>query len=169
MAFDLTALQERVARQKAANTVIREAVLAFVSVHSPVEDAYEIQRQIRSAIAEHYRKADQNAEDLPRGLQLRYKAMHLAKVKKAQVLFPKIPDTREPEYVIPQASLEPRVEGRVSAPCVMKTPAGWYVGTTYFDEDMDGWFPNSRDTHYVASEAEAEALLQVIIGDDLPF
>jgi len=42
---------------------------------------------------------------------------------------------------------------------VLRTPAGWYVGTLYFDSDLGGYFPNSRDTEYFPSYEEAKAYL----------
>lgn len=44
---------------------------------------------------------------------------------------------------------------KISLPQIMNTPAGYYIGTTYYDEEMKGWFPYSRDSHYM-SRAEAE-------------
>lgn len=42
---------------------------------------------------------------------------------------------------------------------VLRTPAGWYVGTLYYDPDMGGYFPNSRDTEYFGSYEEANYYL----------
>ena len=42
---------------------------------------------------------------------------------------------------------------------VLRSPAGWYVGTLYYDSDLGGYFPNSRDTDYYETFGEAEAYL----------
>lgn len=42
---------------------------------------------------------------------------------------------------------------------VLRSAAGWYVGTLYFDTDLHGYFPNSRDTDYFPSYEEAQAYL----------
>jgi hypothetical protein len=41
---------------------------------------------------------------------------------------------------------------------VLKSAAGYYLGTLYYDKEMEGWFPNSRDTCYLTKE-EATGLL----------
>jgi hypothetical protein len=48
--------------------------------------------------------------------------------------------------------------GTVSEPCVMKTPAGYYIGTYYQDRDM-GPVPNSRDSGYFPTREEADGFL----------
>lgn len=40
----------------------------------------------------------------------------------------------------------------VSPTMVLKSAAGYYVGTLYWDADMNGWFPYSRDTDYMTAE-----------------
>lgn len=39
---------------------------------------------------------------------------------------------------------------------VLKSNAGFYIGTLYYDEEWDCYFPNSRETHYFATQEEAE-------------
>jgi hypothetical protein len=41
---------------------------------------------------------------------------------------------------------------------ILKSAAGYYLGTLYYDKEMEGWFPNSRDTQYLTKE-EATGLL----------
>jgi len=48
---------------------------------------------------------------------------------------------------------------RISNQKVMSTPAGFYVGTTYRDDELGGDFPYSRDTDYM-SEDQAIAMLK---------
>jgi len=43
---------------------------------------------------------------------------------------------------------------------VMSSAAGWYIGTTYFDEECHCEFPNTRESGYYATEEEAEAALR---------
>jgi len=41
---------------------------------------------------------------------------------------------------------------------VLKSAAGYYLGTLYYDEEMEGWFPNSRDTGYLSKEDATDLL-----------
>ena len=50
-------------------------------------------------------------------------------------------------------------DGDVSESQVLQSAAGFYIGTTYYDEFMKGWFPNSRDSMYFNTRAEAERFL----------
>jgi len=45
---------------------------------------------------------------------------------------------------------------------VMKSPAGYYVGKEYYDQEMIGWFPYSRNSEYFKSHKEAKKLLKKI-------
>lgn len=56
---------------------------------------------------------------------------------------------------------------------VLKSAAGWYVGTTFWNTedfpDMPFMEPGSRDSDYFATEAEADDFLQRLeAGEDLP-
>ena len=42
----------------------------------------------------------------------------------------------------------------------MRSAAGWYVGRTCFDTTIMLTVPYSRDSHYMATEEEAEAWLK---------
>ena len=42
---------------------------------------------------------------------------------------------------------------------VMQSAAGYYIGTTYHDEEMGGDLPYSRETHYFADRESAEQAL----------
>jgi hypothetical protein len=39
-------------------------------------------------------------------------------------------------------------DGQVSELQVLKSNAGYYVGTTYYDSEMQGWFPYDRQSDY---------------------
>lgn len=41
---------------------------------------------------------------------------------------------------------------------ILKSAAGYYLGRLYYDKEMEGWFPYSRDTNYLSKE-EAVGLL----------
>ena len=45
---------------------------------------------------------------------------------------------------------------------VLQSNAGYYVGTLYFDSEMDGWFPNSRISDYFKTKIEAEKHLDYL-------
>lgn len=45
---------------------------------------------------------------------------------------------------------------------VMKSNAGWYIGTTYTDPETKEQEPGSRDSDYFLSKKEAEAYLKLI-------
>lgn len=55
---------------------------------------------------------------------------------------------------------------------VMRSAAGWYVGTTFRNTEIPGMVfdePGSRDTGYFATEAEAaEYLRRLEAGESLP-
>ena len=40
----------------------------------------------------------------------------------------------------------------VSHQMVLESNAGFYVGTLYWDKEMEGWFPHSRDTPYMTPQ-----------------
>jgi hypothetical protein len=61
--------------------------------------------------------------------------------------------------LIPQPDKENAEHGDISEPKVMASAAGYYVGDVFYDEDMDGWIPNSRHTPYMTKE-EAENYLE---------
>ena len=42
---------------------------------------------------------------------------------------------------------------------VMQSAAGYYIGTTYYDEEMGGDFPYTRETHYFPDRESAEQAL----------
>ena len=46
---------------------------------------------------------------------------------------------------------------------VMQSAAGYYIGTTYYDEEMGGDFPYSRETGYFGPKAAAEAALATYV------
>ena len=52
---------------------------------------------------------------------------------------------------------------KISEYKVMKSPAGYYVGKEYYDQEMIGWFPYSRNSEYFKSQKEAKRLLDLII------
>ena len=52
---------------------------------------------------------------------------------------------------------------KVSEYKVMKSPAGYYVGKEYYDDDCNGWLPYSRNSDYYSSQKEAKRLLDMII------
>ena len=52
---------------------------------------------------------------------------------------------------------------KVSEYKVMKSPAGYYVGKEYYDDDCKGWLPYSRNSDYYSSQKEAIRLLDMII------
>ena len=43
---------------------------------------------------------------------------------------------------------------------VMESAAGFYIGTEYFDEEMQAWFPNERSTPYMLTRGEAESMME---------
>ncbi len=45
---------------------------------------------------------------------------------------------------------------------VLQSNAGYYVGTLYFDSEMNGWFPNSRVSDYFKTKTEAEIHLDYL-------
>jgi hypothetical protein len=49
---------------------------------------------------------------------------------------------------------------------VLRSAAGWYVGTTYTNEDGRWVGPGSRDSGYFATEAEAQAFLNALEAGD---
>lgn len=56
-------------------------------------------------------------------------------------------------------------KGRYSELKVMRSPAGWYLGTTY--NHPDGFEePGSRDSGYFRTEEAAKAELQIAQGGD---
>ena len=52
---------------------------------------------------------------------------------------------------------------KISEYKVMKSPAGYYVGTEYYDDDFNDWLPYSRNSDYYSSQKEAKRLLDMII------
>jgi len=50
--------------------------------------------------------------------------------------------------------------GKISAPMVLKSAAGYYIGALYWDEELDGWYPWDRYSFcYYATEEEAKKSL----------
>lgn len=45
---------------------------------------------------------------------------------------------------------------------VLQSNAGYYVGTLYFDSEMNGWFPNSRVSDYFKTKMEAKNYLNYL-------
>ena len=45
---------------------------------------------------------------------------------------------------------------------LLTSPGGNYVGRLYFDQEMNGWFPYSRDTDYLPEWMKEEDLKDVI-------
>jgi hypothetical protein len=45
---------------------------------------------------------------------------------------------------------------------VLKSPAGYYVGTLYFDAEYEMWEPGSRDSGYFRTEQEAAKYLETV-------
>ena len=43
---------------------------------------------------------------------------------------------------------------------ILKSAAGWYLGTLYFEHEFDAWVPGSRDSEYFRTEADAERFLE---------
>ena len=43
---------------------------------------------------------------------------------------------------------------------VLMSNAGYYVGQTYLDKEMDCWLPYNRCSHYFATKAQAELYLK---------
>jgi hypothetical protein len=41
---------------------------------------------------------------------------------------------------------------------ILKSAAGYYLGTLYYDEEMEGWFPYSRDTMYLTKDEATDLL-----------
>ena len=52
---------------------------------------------------------------------------------------------------------------KISEYKVMKSPAGYYVGKEYYDDDFNDWLPYSRNSDYYSSQKEAKRLLDMII------
>lgn len=48
---------------------------------------------------------------------------------------------------------------------VLKSNAGFYIGTLYYDKKCDCYFPNSRETHYFATQTEAEDYFKAMKGN----
>jgi hypothetical protein len=59
------------------------------------------------------------------------------------------------KYIAEEVSAE-----EVSELKVMESAAGFYIGTEYFDEEMQNWFPNERATPYMLTRGEAESMLE---------
>lgn len=53
---------------------------------------------------------------------------------------------------VDQVYKEPGNPDEVGPPVVMRSAAGWYIGHLYWDEEMQGWFPWSRQTDYMTEE-----------------
>jgi len=50
--------------------------------------------------------------------------------------------------------------GKISAPMVLKSAAGYYIGALYWDQDLDGWYPWAHYSPcYYTTEAEAKKAL----------
>jgi hypothetical protein len=48
----------------------------------------------------------------------------------------------------------------ISAPMVLKSAAGYYIGALYWDEDLDGWYPWTQYSFcYYATEEDAKKAL----------
>ena len=47
--------------------------------------------------------------------------------------------------------------GQLTPLRVLQSAAGWYIGRLYWDADMGGWFPYSRDSDYYPTQAAAQA------------
>ena len=47
---------------------------------------------------------------------------------------------------------------KISELQVMQSAAGYYLGHTYYDEEMEGWFPWSRETEYMTKEDAVKTL-----------
>ena len=45
---------------------------------------------------------------------------------------------------------------------LLESAAGYYIGRQYYDNEMKGWFPYSRDSEYFMTEEEAEVCLQYL-------
>ena len=45
---------------------------------------------------------------------------------------------------------------------ILESAAGYYIGRQYYDNEMKGWFPYSRDSEYFMTEEEAEVCLQYL-------
>ena len=45
---------------------------------------------------------------------------------------------------------------------VLKSPAGYYVGTMYWDAEYEMWDRGSRDSDYFSTEADAARYLQMV-------
>lgn len=57
--------------------------------------------------------------------------------------------------------------GTYSELCVMKSAAGYYVGTYFMDDEFNPPFlcPGSRDSQYFATEEEASSFLTYLTGE----
>ena len=81
---------------------------------------------------------------------------------------------------------EQALQAQRSAPCVgggkpttalqvLKSAAGYYVGRLYYDQEMNGWFPYSRESFgYWGMQTEAQAYCDALVlanedDNDLPF
>ncbi len=42
----------------------------------------------------------------------------------------------------------------------MKSGAGWYAGTLYFDEEFQCWLPYDRESHYMATREEVKQYIK---------
>ena len=51
---------------------------------------------------------------------------------------------------------------------VLRSGAGWYVGTLFWDAEYEFWDAGSRDSDYFGSKEEAERFLEVVSGVGLP-
>lgn len=67
--------------------------------------------------------------------------------------------------VIPQSDKPDPVHEEISKPCVMCSAAGWYIGLTYYDAELKGWFPYDRLTFYLPTQEAAEELLPIYLED----
>jgi Uri superfamily endonuclease len=45
---------------------------------------------------------------------------------------------------------------------VLQSNVGYYVGTLYFDSEMNEWFPDLRISHYFKSKKEAQKHLDYL-------
>jgi len=60
-------------------------------------------------------------------------------------------------------TIPPMQVGETSQPCVMKSAAGYYVGTYY--RESFGPVPNSRDSEYFSTAEEAQSYLNSLNQD----
>lgn len=46
---------------------------------------------------------------------------------------------------------------------VLRSAAGWYVGSLYWDDELEAWLPYARySPGYYATEAEAQVVLSAL-------